>query len=92
MLFDNCTFIANCAHIGSAVDLIPSVFVKLSTAYRVVATFHHCYFQKLSIQLILYNHKEVKHHLELVLFMPVNTIFSLMEVTSLKAIEAPLLL
>ena len=49
MFFDNCTFIGNHAHIGSAVDLIPSVFKKTSTGYRVVATFNHCYFFKNSI-------------------------------------------
>ena len=49
MLFDNCTFNSNCAHIGSAVNLIPSVFVKISTGYRVVATFNHCHFLKNSV-------------------------------------------
>ena len=60
MLFDNCTFIANRAHIGSAVDLIPSVFVKSSTGYRVVATFNHCYFLKNSVTIKLINSSQTQ--------------------------------
>ena len=49
MLFDNSTFTSNRAHIGSAVNLIPSVFVKTSRGYRVIATFNHCRFLKNSV-------------------------------------------
>ena len=49
IIFDNCTFTGNHAHIGSEAYSIPSVFKKTSTSYRVVATFNHCYFINNSI-------------------------------------------
>ena len=44
MLFDNCTFKSNKAHIGSAVDLAPSMFLKLVTGYTIDPTFSNCQF------------------------------------------------
>ena len=44
MLFDNCTFEKNKAHIGSAVLVIPNTFMKSSTGQTVNPTFENCQF------------------------------------------------
>ena len=44
MLFDNCTFKRNQAHIGSAVDLAPSMFFKLVTGFTINPIFKNCQF------------------------------------------------
>ena len=44
VLFDNCSFNHNRAHIGSAVDVTPSIFHKLSSGYSIVPTFKNCHF------------------------------------------------
>ena len=43
-LFDNCSFESNQAHIGSAVDMTPNIFVKLTIGYTIVPTFKNCKF------------------------------------------------
>ena len=42
--FDNCTFKGNKGHTGSAVDMVPSGFVKLSTNLNTVPVFKDCIF------------------------------------------------
>ena len=42
--FDNCTFENNEAHIGSAVDLVPSSFVTISDRHTIVPMFRNCLF------------------------------------------------
>lgn len=44
MVFDNCTFKCNQAHIGSAVDLAPSMFFKLVTGFTIDPIFKNCRF------------------------------------------------
>ena len=44
ILLDNCTLKHNKAHMGSAVDINPTVFQKLLTGYTVYPTFRNCYF------------------------------------------------
>ena len=44
VLFDDCSFYHNRAHIGSAVDMTPSIFHKLSSGYPIVPTFKNCHF------------------------------------------------
>ena len=44
MLFDNCTFTKNGAHVGSAVAMTPDVFLRSSSGYRVIPTFRDCRF------------------------------------------------
>ena len=42
--FDNCTFKENQAHVGSAVNMGPSFFIKLSTGFMIVPVFKNCFF------------------------------------------------
>ena len=44
LLFDNCTFTKNTAHIGSAVDVTPNIFFKSLTSFTIVPIFKNCYF------------------------------------------------
>ena len=44
VLFDNCSFDHNRAHVGSAIDMTPSIFHKLSSEYSIVPTFKNCHF------------------------------------------------
>ena len=44
MVFDNCIFERNGAHIGSAVEMVPSMFFKLTTGYTITPIFKDCYF------------------------------------------------
>ena len=44
LLFNNCTFKRNRAHTGSAIDMIPSDFVKLSPGYTTLPVFRNCSF------------------------------------------------
>ena len=44
LLFDNCTFKRNRAHTGSAIDIAPSNFVKLSPGLTTVTVFRNCIF------------------------------------------------
>ena len=45
LLFDNCTFERNSAHIGSAIDLTPHIFERLSTDHiAIVPVFKNCMF------------------------------------------------
>ena len=44
MLFDNCTFKRNQAHIGSAVEMSANIFLKLITGYVIVPIFKNSYF------------------------------------------------
>ena len=44
LLFDNCMFERNRAHTGSAIDVTPSSFVKLSTGHTTVPLFRNCSF------------------------------------------------
>ena len=43
-VFDECCFHNNTAHIGSAVDMTPNIFQKLSSGYSIVPTFKNCEF------------------------------------------------
>lgn len=44
MLFDRCTFDKNQAHIGSAIEIPPSMFVKLTIGYTITPIFKDCNF------------------------------------------------
>ena len=44
MVFDSCIFEKNGAHIGSAVEMAPSMFFKLTTGYIITPVFQDCYF------------------------------------------------
>jgi hypothetical protein len=44
VLFDNCTFERNTAHIGSAVDITPNIFLKVLNGFMVVPIFANCRF------------------------------------------------
>ena len=44
MMFDQCTFKQNKAHLGSAVAMTPSLFLKSSSGYTVNAKFQNCHF------------------------------------------------
>ena len=45
LLFDNCTFEKNRAHIGSAIDMTPNFNARLTTGYTaIVPTFRNCTF------------------------------------------------
>ena len=44
VLFDNCTFRSNKAHIGSAVEMTTSMFLKVITGYTIVPIFKNCQF------------------------------------------------
>lgn len=44
MVFDSCIFKKNRAHIGSAVEMGPNMFFKLTTGYTIIPTFKDCIF------------------------------------------------
>ena len=44
MLFNNCTFEQNTAHIGAAIDVTPNVFLKVLNGFAVAPIFRNCYF------------------------------------------------
>jgi hypothetical protein len=44
MLFDTCLFEHNKGHVGSALAMIPDVFLKAHRGYRVVPTVRNCHF------------------------------------------------
>ena len=44
MFFDNCTFKSNQAHLGSAIEMSTSTFLKLITGYAIVPKFKDCCF------------------------------------------------
>ena len=44
VLFDDCKFTKNKAHMGSAVNMMPSVFQRLSTGHTTVSRFRDCEF------------------------------------------------
>ena len=44
LLFDNCTFTKNTAHIGTAVDVTPNIFFKSLIGFTIVPIFKNCYF------------------------------------------------
>ena len=46
VLFDNCTFEQNTAHIGSAVDVTPNIFLTVLNGSTVAPIFINCYFLK----------------------------------------------
>lgn len=46
MIFDKCTFKKNKTHIGSAVDMVPNIYFKLSAGFVVVPKFINCQFLK----------------------------------------------
>ena len=49
VIFDNCTFQRNGAHIGSAVSMTPDMFLKRTTGYSITPEFNNCLFSKNSI-------------------------------------------
>ena len=44
VLFDDCKFTGNKAHMGSAVNMMPNVFLRLSTGHTTVPRFRDCMF------------------------------------------------
>ena len=46
VLFDDCCFENNRAHIGSAVDMAPNIFTKLMTGHTIIPTFRNCTFSE----------------------------------------------
>ena len=44
VLFDDCKFMHNKAHMGSAVNMMPNVFQRLSTGHKTVPRFRDCVF------------------------------------------------
>ena len=49
VLIDGCTFTGNKAHLGSAVQITPSIFKKLSTSGSISPTFRNCQFENNSV-------------------------------------------
>ena len=49
MLLNNCIFKHNRAHIGSAVAMMPDLFMKLSSGFIVVPKFQNCNFSNNSV-------------------------------------------
>ena len=55
VLFDDCEFTHNKAHMGSAVNMMPSVFQRLSTGHKTVPRFRDCMFLE---NTVFVNHTE----------------------------------
>ena len=52
LLFDNCTFNRNRAHIGSAIDMTPNFNARLKTGYSdITPTFRNCRFTRNSVHI-----------------------------------------
>ena len=62
MSFDDCMFKTNEARIGSAVDMTPNIFMKLSTGYTIVPTFTNCQFLGNFVNI---NHSQSQHEIQM---------------------------
>ena len=56
VVFNDCCFYNNTAHIGSAVDMTPNIFQKLLSGYSIVPTFINSYFLE---NTVFINHKKI---------------------------------
>lgn len=61
LVFDNCIFMNNTAHIGSAVIVAPNIRFSLSAGYSVTPEFHDCQFLGNSVNTTKYHEIQKTH-------------------------------